>query len=445
MYRSLILELSKWKNRTERLPLIVMGARQVGKTFLLRAFAEQEFLTHYYFNFESDARLRLIFDGDLNASRILNELSLFRREPLDHNALFIFDEIQECPRAISALKYFAEELPQVALVCAGSLLGVALSEESFPVGKVEYLTLQPFSFSEFLLGINDTEGHQAYSDILSTGAASPAVHTELWNQLKKYYVSGGLPRAIAQLADSKNAPLTHEQGERISSILNALRLDYFADFSKHSGKTNALHIRAVFENLAHQLGATQDLSTKRFSFSNVIARKKGYAALQHPIAWLVKSGLVTQVPIVNRAELPLVAFATQSTIKLYPFDLGLFAVQASLPWQAILQQDYGQSKGYFAETLVLQGIQSFKPFCWMEGQSEIEFLIVLNGEIVPIEVKSSTRTQAKSLSTFRKKYSPKRSIKFSNTLPLLDRETNILHLPLYLAWDVEAMVKKLLP
>jgi len=435
--RDIKKELSNWYKSESRLPLIIKGARQVGKTFAVNQFLADLDVQSFTVNFDKDPQLKKAFLDSSRPEIVIENLEFITREDLSKCKVFFFDEIQECPEALRALKYFAEDSPEIAVICAGSLLGVALNESSYPVGKVTYLWLGPLTFSEFLNALGDSKGFAALSQLKKTLVITSSAHDHLMSQLKKFYVTGGLPRVVTEFANNQS---DLKKAFSISrEIQNGLLRDYYADFSKHSAGSNALHVRTIFENIPVQLAKTEDASTAKFKFSDVIKGKKGYAQLKTPIEWLDKAGLAYKINIANRSEVPLLAFSQENFFKIYLFDIGILGALLRLEPESIYLQNYGVSKGYFAENLVLQALiknDLDKPFCWEEGQSEIEFLIQYQGDIIPIEVKSGHRTKAKSLSTYISRYKPKAAVKFYAGMPKYSKETKLHNLPLYLAWDL---------
>jgi len=302
MDRSLYKELLQWRGSQPRKPLLLKGARQVGKTHLLKTFGRQEFARYHYINFEEDKKIHRVFEKDFLVGRILDELSLHLDQTIQvENTLLIFDEIQQCPKALTALKYFCENRPELAICAAGSLLGVKLTE-SFPVGKVQFLELYPFTFLEFLKAIGDEKSFNILESTLNTFEISAMAHERLWQHLKNYYFVGGMPEAI--LAFLKTGASLLEKQRNIRTIQQDLINSYHKDFAKHAGKINAFHIVSVFENIPLQLSKNLDDSVKRYRFKDILPKKKSFADLQGPIDWLVNANLVIKVKICNRAELP---------------------------------------------------------------------------------------------------------------------------------------------
>lgn len=434
MDRALYKELLQWKGSQPRKPLLLKGARQVGKTHLLKTFGQQEFSSYHYINFEEDKKVHSVFEKDFFVTRILDELSLHLNQSIRvENDLLIFDEIQQCPKALTSLKYFCENRPDLAICAAGSLLGVKLTE-SFPVGKVQFLELYPFTFLEFLNAIGDKKSLAILKSTLNTFEISEIAHERLWQRLKDYYFIGGMPEVI--LAYIKTETPLLEKQRKIRSIQQDLINSYHKDFAKHAGKINAFHIVSVFENIPLQLSKNLDDSVKRYRFKDVLPKKKSFADLQGPIDWLVNANLALKVKICNRAELPLQAFCKDNIFKLYLFDIGLLGCLLDLPVAAILDDRYGIVKGFFSENyvatqLVASGI--FPLYSWAEQYSEIEFLQHFDGKIVPLEVKAGKKTQAKSLKQFFQKYSPHSAVILSGKPMKIQKDNPLQNLSLYQA------------
>lgn len=415
MKRDITLKLDSWLKSRQRKPLILQGARQVGKTFIVTEFGKSHFKTCHTFNFEENRENHSLFEKNFDPKRIIEELSYIRNAPINiKEDLVFFDEIQECPKALTSLKYFCEKMPELALVSAGSLLGIKLSEESFPVGKIDFLHLYPMNFREFLEAGENKMLVDAFDNASIAHPTAEMAHQQLWRELLHYYVTGGMPQVVLiYLANKENRPVAFDEVRRTQKILTD---SFNKDFAKHSGKNNSVHIVSVFENIPIQLSAQVDASTKRYHFNHVIPGKKSYAHLQGPIDWLENAGLIIKISICNRAEIPLKAFCKNNLFKLFVFDIGILGSMLNLPIQSILDQDYGITKGYLAENFVAQELLAAGPddlYSWTERNSEIEFLMVKCGAIIPVEVKAGHRTQAKSLQQFIIKYSPKEVIKLS--------------------------------
>lgn len=436
MKRMIEAQLVTWKGRTDRKPLLLKGTRQVGKTHSLKEFAQKHFAAVHYVNFELEQEVSSIFAKDLRPARILEHLSLHLNRPIrPERDLVIFDEIQQCPKAITSLKYFQEELPTLALCAAGSLIGVHLGEASFPVGKVDLMHLYPMCFEEFLEGI----GEERLADFIR--GATPAtdipeiIHSDLWRKLLTYFVVGGLPEVVGIYDQHKeNLFLALEAvRKRQSELLNT----YLADIAKHSGKTNAMHIERVLHHVPAKLAREMSGGAGRFRFRGVIPGINRYARMAGAIDWLESAGLIIKVPIADHAEQPISAHIKESIFKLYLFDVGLLGALGGLSPKTILDYDYGTYKGYFAENFVAQeflcgGVA--KLYGWRSGRPEIEFVREIGGDIMPVEVKSGRVIHSQSLKIFMDKYRAKYGVIISGRpLQIKDR---IHKYPLYLAGRV---------
>lgn len=430
MKRFLYHNLAKWKNSERRKPLILKGARQVGKTWLLTNFGKREFANVHYINFEKEKRYHSIFMENLDPLTIISTLEIILTVTIDiHRDFIFFDEIQECPEALTSLKYFNEEIPMLAIGCAGSHMGMMLSMSSFPVGKIDFLTLYPLNFEEYL--------NAKHPDLVRfLGKSSKleripeAIHKLLWDELKNYYLTGGMPEAVDTFI--KKGSKGFEAYEAVRSVHDKLIEGIQSDFSKHSGKWNAAHIARVWEDIPLQISRVNDKSVSRFQFKGVIPNKSKFSQFEGPIDWLVKTGLAIPVYLVEQPAVPLKSRARKNMVKLYLFDIGLMNTMAGIPFESILKQDYGSYKGYIAENYVAQELKSAdnkELYFWKGKTSEIEFLISVKDWIIPVEVKSGNRTRARSLEVFQEKYEPPISIVISS------RRTNQtdkrIYIPLY--------------
>ena len=318
-----------------------------------------------------------------------------------------------------------------------SLPGVKLIGDSFPVGKIEFLYLYPMNFEEFLTAVDDQMSLEILNSYERVTVFPEVAHNRIWEKLKEYYITGGMPQVVFNYIESRD--------NRIEAMKTARKLQedlvrsYSNDFAKHSGKNNSMHIQSVFNNVPMQLSRNIDASVKRYRFKDIIPGKKGFRDLQGPVEWLEKAGLVIKVKVCNRSELPLELYCRDNIFKLFFFDIGLLGSMLGLPFEAVISQDYGMLKGYFAENLVAQEFTAAsidKLYSWQERNSEIEFLRIINGEIVPVEVKSGSRTQAKSLKQYIIKYNPARAIKISGKTYNLTENRTIQNYPLYLAGKI---------
>jgi predicted AAA+ superfamily ATPase len=355
--------------------------------------------------------------------------------PIDIETDFvIFDEIQEAPKALTSLKYFQEECPKLAICGAGSLLGIHLNSGSFPVGKVTFLTLRPMSFEEFLMATGDEKSLHILRSLPSSNSIPEIVHEHLWNELKRYFVIGGLPEVVSCYLENKEnlfLALTRAR-EKQDDLIKA----YYADIVKHSGKINAMHIDRILGAIASQMQQTLDGSVARFKFRGVLPGVTHYDRLAGAIDWLENAGLIIKVHVVNKGHLPLKGYAKENFFKLLVFDIGILGSMAGLSPITILDYEYGNYKGYFAENFVAEELLACGKenlFSWQEQNAEIEFLMEIGNNSIPIEVKSGSVINAKSLGKFGEKYHPAYQIILSGKPCLLDKNKKTQYLPLHLA------------
>jgi uncharacterized protein len=440
MKRHLMTELLAWKQGKKRKPLILQGVRQVGKTYLLMEFGRNHFKKVHHLNFEKQVRLKAIFEQDLDPERIINELrfQLGANIDIEHD-LLVFDEIQACPNALTSLKYFCEDMPELALCSAGSLLGLHLNEGSYPVGKVDMMHLHPMTFTEFLSGIGDTVAADFISNYNMHESISDIKHQRLWERLKHYFITGGLPEVVAVFSDQQDN--LYEAMQLVRKKQGELIKAYYADMAKHSGKVNAMHIDRTWHAVPTQLAGQHNVSTNRFKFKGVIPRINRYRQLIHVIDWLEAAELVIRLPIVESFEQPIAAYTKENQFKLMLFDVGLLGAMNDISPNTILEYAYGTYKGYFAENFVAQQLVAtgFKSlYNWQEERSEIEFLLQHESAVIPIEVKSGKIVRAKSLAKYITKYSPPTSIILSANPPSQNKAKTITYLPLYLAEKIVA-------
>jgi len=436
MKRHILHNLKKWKLKKGRKPLILKGVRQTGKTWILKEFGKKEFSACHYLNFELNKKAANLFREDLDPKRILNEISFLLDHPIDiKNDLLIFDEIQECPEALTSLKYFCEKMPELAVCCAGSLLGLHLSNASFPVGKVDFLSMHPMSFPEFLEAAHDIKSLSYLNSIQPGDHFSEIVHEHLWQQFKIYLVTGGLPEVVETWLNHSNG-LLYPAFVFVREKQNELIHGYYADIAKHAGKVNAMHIDHVWRAIPAQLAQTQDGSAKRFHFRDVIPGIDRYQRLASVFDWLGAAQLVIRVPVIEHAKLPLMAQVEESRFKLYMFDTGILGALADLPPKSIMDYDYGTYKGYYAENFIAQEFVAkniTKLYSWQNNRAEIEFLYSENSHIIPIEVKSGGVIHSQSLNKFAEKYHPPCRVLFSAKPLHIDLTHHFHRYPLYMA------------
>lgn len=424
MYRTAIEEMKKWKENPKRKPLIIEGARQVGKTWLMKEFGEICYRQTVYINFDSNARMTDLFAFELEPKRIVKGLELYSGKKIDpEDTLIVFDEVQEVPRALASLKYFYENAPEYQIVCAGSLLGIALHQgTSFPVGKVDFLNLYPLSFPEFLMAI----GKEGLAELVGSGDHEllSAFRQELTEDLKRYYIVGGMPEAVMSFAENGDA----EEVRRIQrNILDA----YEQDFSKHAPSEIVPKIRLVWNSIPSQLAK----ENKKFVYGLVRegARAKEF---ENAIMWLTDCGLVHKVSRVTAGRIPLKAYEDNKAFKLYFLDVGLLGCMTGISPRVMLDGNdlFVEFKGALAEQYVLQQLipnQKLSIYYYTNdsGSLEVDF-VADNGEAaIPIEVKAETNLKAKSLKSYIDKFSPALAVRTS--MADYQKEENLTNLPLY--------------
>ena len=435
MERALLTELLEWKEKPNRKPLVLKGVRQCGKTYLLKEFGERHYDNVAYFNFEETSALNTVFEQDYDVKRIIFELGLFAGKTITPGTtLIILDEIQECGKALTAMKYFCENAPEYHIVCAGSLLGIALRKQlSFPVGKVDFLTLYPMSFTEFLRACGP-ESLADYLENFKKGDTLPALISDrLSTFLKQYYITGGMPEVV----DAWSKTHSIEEVERVQqAIINSYELD----FAKHAPAKDFPKLTAIWRSIPEQLAK----ENTKFIFSHV---KKGWRSkdLEDALEWLVAAGLVHKVCKIEKPFMPLSSYADDTAFKLYMSDIGILRKLSKLPYEVILDAtpNYREFKGSLTENFVLcELVKSVDEslYYWTSGNTaEVDFILQSGVEIVPIEVKSERNVKARSLAEYRKKYSPKYSV-----ITSMKSETNgeeVLNIPLYLISALSRFVK----
>lgn len=430
MYRMAMEQLQKWKTRKRRKPLIIRGARQVGKTWLMKEFGASEYESAVYINFDNNERMKALFEGSLEVERLVTGLELYAGHKIDpDNTLLIFDEVQEVPRALTSLKYFNEDAPQYQIVCAGSLLGVALHQgTSFPVGKVEFLDLYPLSFFEFMMAMDKEQ----YVELVRKGDfdMATAFKQDYIELLKHYYFVGGMPEAVQAFADNRDFNEVREIQRR---ILEA----YEQDFSKHAPNEAVPRIRMLWNSIPAQLAK----ENKKFIYGLI---KEGARAKEYELAmlWLTDCGLVHKVHRVTTPSLPLKAYEDLKAFKLFLVDVGLLSCMVGLRQDVLLDGNelFKEFKGALTEQYVLQQLKTIKGlniYYWTadRGTAEVDFVIDNGSDVIPVEVKAEVNLQAKSLKVYRDKFQPKLSIRTS--MADYKREDRLLNLPL---WTLEKLM-----
>lgn len=440
MYRDVIEDLIRWKNKVNRKPLLLTGVRQCGKTYIVEKFAREHFKSYVYVNFESSEHIPDIFEYDFDVKRILKELERhYKTKIVPGETLVFFDEVQVSPRAITSLKYFCENMNELHLVCAGSLLGVAIKRErvSFPVGKINRLRLYPMSFKEFVLANGREDLIEVFRDWPTDRPIPDLYKIPMEKLLKEYYIVGGMPEAV------KTWVQTHDV-EEVEEIQKTILSDYADDFSKHAPANEVPKIRWIWDSVPVQLAKENN----KFVFSHVKEGKRA-AELEDALQWLQDAGLVVRSELVEKPELPLAGFADKTAFKVYMSDVGLLRTKSGVSAKTILEEGgaYDRFKGAFAENYVLTELLAAgkEPYFWRSGNTaEVDFIFENDGEIIPVEVKSADNTQAKSFRLFCKKIEPRIGFKLSlkNIAENPCEKTIMINLPLYLGWNIDPYIKK---
>ena len=428
MYRTVMEQLQKWKAKKHRKPLVIRGARQVGKTWLMKAFGAAEYESVVYINFDNNERMRNLFEGSLAVERLVTGLELYAGHKIDPvNTLLIFDEVQEVPTALTSLKYFNEDAPQYQIICAGSLLGVALHQgTSFPVGKVEFLDLYPLSFSEFLMAM----GKDRYVELLNQGDFDMATmfKQDYSDLLKQYYYVGGMPEVVQAFVDNHDFNEVREIQQRILAA-------YEQDFSKHAPNETVPRIRMLWNSIPAQLAK----ENRKFIYGLI---KEGARAKEYELAmlWLTDCGLVHKIHRVSAPSLPLKAYEDLKAFKLFLLDVGLLSCMVGLRQDVLLDGNelFKEFKGALTEQYVLQQLKTIKGlniYYWTadRGTAEVDFVIDNGKDVIPVEVKAEVNLQAKSLKVYREKFQPRLSIRTS--MADYKKEDWLLNLPL---WAVDS-------
>ncbi len=433
MYRAAIEKLYRWKTSKRRKPLIIEGARQVGKTWLMKEFGSRAYADTVYINFDSNSRMAELFASDLNTDRLIMGIELYAGKKIDaDNTLLLFDEVQEVPRALTSLKYFYEDAPQYHIICAGSLLGIALhGGTSFPVGKVDFLSLYPLSFKEFLAA---TAGERFVQllDSQDYPMITPFKQTYI-DALKQYYFVGGMPEAVQSFVEEKDF-------NEVRSIQKRILAAYEQDFSKHAPIEIVPKIRMVWNSIPSQLAK----ENKKFIYGLVRegGRAKDYEAA---IMWLCDCGLVHKVSRVNAAGVPLKAYEDLKAFKLFIVDVGLLGCMTGLRQRTLLDGNnlFSEFKGALTEQYVCQQLQTIDDlgvyyYTNDRGSCEVDFILDTGEQIVPVEVKAEVNLKAKSLKTYREKFAPAISVRTS--MADYKKEDWLVNLPLYAVEEIDKAV-----
>ena len=407
MERQLLADLVKWKSKYNRKPLIIQGARQVGKTWIMKEFGKRCFKNTVYINFDNNPRMKTVFEQDYDIKRIISALKIEHGSNFEaEETLLIFDEIQEVPKALSSLKYFCEDAQEYAVVAAGSLLGIALHQgTSFPVGKVDFMHLYPLNFKEFLMAI----GEQQLADLLwnQDEALINAFSGKYIDYLRKYYYVGGMPEAVQCFADT-------DDYFAVRDIQNGLLKYYEEDFSKHAPKEVVPRIQMVWNSIPGQLAK----ENRKFIYGMIRegARAKDF---ELAIQWLLDCGLIHKSHRITKPDMPLIAYAEMNTFKMFLSDVGLLAAKGNIPAKVLLEgtRIFEEFKGALTEQFVAQELASFGKelyyYSTEASSGEIDFMIQQGMYCIPVEVKAEENLRARSLRAFCDKYSPEIALRSS--------------------------------
>lgn len=424
MQRYALKHLISWKNKKNHKPLVIQGARQVGKTWLIQEFGKKYYEQVAYINFDVDVKSREIFDVDYDTERLIMDIGLATKTKINAgNTLIIFDEIQECPRALTSLKYFRENAPQYDIIVAGSLLGVACHEGTgFPVGKVSFMNLFPLSFEEFLLAM----GEERFVELLNKKdfKTIKLFNNKYEKLLKQYCYVGGMPEIVQDFVENKDF-------ESVRNLQKEILSAYEEDFTKHIPANTVAKIRLLWKSIPAQLSK----ENKKFIYG---AAKEGARArdFEAALSWLINSGLVYRVNKITKPDLPITAYEDFNSFKLFVLDVGLLGAMTDLQANTIIDGNriFEEFKGAIAEQYVLQQFKTTKDlpvFYWSNetSRAEIDFVIQIKSDVVPVEVKAERNLQAKSLKVYMEKFKPNYAIRTS--MADYKKTDNLIDLPLY--------------
>ena len=431
--RKIMKDLIKWKNNKNRKPLILRGARQVGKTYILKQFGEENYEGVAYFNFDHDTELYNLFENTKDPSRILEQLSfIYGKAIKPEKTLIVFDEIQECPDALNSLKYFQEEANNYHVVSAGSLLGIRLSHTSFPVGKVDFLNMYPMTFTEFL-NADSCSNLVDYMDSIEKIENIPDIFfNRIKEKLKVYFIIGGMPEAVSSWVENKDV-------EKVDKILSDILKSYESDFSKHTTNTEANRISIIWNSMPSQVSK----ENKKFLYQVV---KKGARAREYEGAlnWLRDANIVYKVHNVTKPSMPLKSYEDLSAFKVFVNDIGLLRKMTDLDSKIIVEGNklFEEFKGALTENYIIQTLTAtgFNPYYFsFDNRYEIDFLLQHKNEIIPIEVKSNENVNSTSLKIYNDKYDPQLRVRFS--MRNLTKDDNLINIPLFMAEYFEKLCK----
>lgn len=427
MKRDIYKKLQAWKISLKRKPLLLQGARQTGKTYLLKEFGLREYKNVVYCNFEEDPLLDNFFQQDLNPDRILADFSIYYNVKIvQDDVLLIFDEIQVSNNALNSLKYFAEKKPDIHIVAAGSLLGIKMSRPgSFPVGKVNFLNLYPMSFLEYLDAMGESRYRQMLENIIELNPIAEAFHSYLINLLKKYYFTGGMPEAVKHFVETAD-------GQEVREIQEEIIKSYLLDFAKHASTADIPKLSKIWESIPAHLAR----ENKKFIFSAI---KKGARARSYEsaIIWLEDAGLIIRSFAVEKSDFPLKYYTKNEIFKVYVLDVGLLGAMAKTPVKMLVSGErlFNEYEGAFVENYVAQQLLSSMNnqslYYWRSkgGKAELDFLCEINEKICPLEVKAGINPKSKSLKSYDTQFAP--DLLARTTLLNFKKDGKILNVPLY--------------
>ncbi|MCF7859728.1 MAG: ATP-binding protein [Candidatus Cloacimonetes bacterium] len=425
MKRNIYTELLKWKNDINKKPLLLQGARQVGKTFIIEQFGKTEYAELIKLNFEQNPGLRSLFQAELKPEKIITNISLYLGKKIKtDNTLIFFDEIQVAPEALTSLKYFQEEAPAYHIIAAGSLLGVSVGKKnSFPVGKVNFLTMYPMTFSEYLIASGEEMIVENLHSKNDYSALPNIIHEKLLKHIKMYLFLGGMPEVLQDYLQNQDISSVREKQ---NDILEA----YNRDFSKYTPKNNAIKISEIWQSIPYQLAK----ENKKFKY-NAVKKKARASTYDQAIEWLRKAGLVNVVYNLKKPRLPLGGYADHAKFKLYFLDTGLLSAMLKLTSDIILKPTelFSEYNGAFIENFVASELinNGYKDlYYWKYNNSaEVDFIINRNNQILPVEVKSGLNRNLRSLRSYAEKYNPELIIRCSPRNFV--QQGNFINMPLY--------------
>ena len=432
MERKIMKELLKWKNDKNRKPLILRGARQVGKTYIIKQFGDENYEGVAYFNFDHDTELYTLFKNTKDPKRILEQLSfIYGKSIIPKKTLIVFDEIQECPDALNSLKYFEEEANDYHIISAGSLLGIRLSHTSFPVGKVDFMDMYPMTFTEFLEA-DDCKNLVDYMDSIVNIENIPNVFFErLKEKLKAYFIIGGMPEVV-------NSWICDKDMQKVNKLQENILRAYESNFSKHTNNIEANRISTVWNSIPSQISK----ENKKFLYQ---VAKEGARAREYEGAlnWLRDANIIYKVYDVTKPSMPLISYNDLSAFKIYVSDVGLLRKMTNLDSKIIAEDNklFEEFKGALTENFIIQSLTSIglNPYYYtFNNRYEIDFLLQYKNEIIPIEVKSSENINNTSLKVYNEKYNPKIRVRFS--MRNLTKDDNLINIPLFMVEYLEKLI-----